>query len=123
MIGNQPEAAGSRLSMAELSIEEGRLRDAEAPVREAREVFRKQKLIKDEVDADTVLARALLARQVCGSSEGNRRRDGTLCESPESGSAPEAGSRDGCCPRGLGLRVRVRPKPSEVLPPHLRMPT
>jgi eukaryotic-like serine/threonine-protein kinase len=61
-IGDQFGSAESRLSLAELSIEEGRPREGEVLGRGAREVFRRQKVIDDEIWADAVLARALLAQ-------------------------------------------------------------
>ena len=60
-MGAAIDAAETQVSIAELAVEAGHSRDAEATVREAREVFRKQKLIEDEIWATAVLARALLA--------------------------------------------------------------
>jgi eukaryotic-like serine/threonine-protein kinase len=61
-MGATIDAAETQISIAELSIEAGHSRDAEAAVREAREVFRKQELIEDEIWANAVLARVLLAQ-------------------------------------------------------------
>jgi tetratricopeptide (TPR) repeat protein/TolB-like protein len=59
-MGAQIDAADTQVSMAELLIEGGHPRDAEAVVIEAREVIRK--LVGNEIWADAVLARALLAQ-------------------------------------------------------------
>jgi serine/threonine protein kinase/tetratricopeptide (TPR) repeat protein len=61
-MGAAIDVAESQVSIAELSIEAEHSRDTAAAVREAMEVFRKQKLIEDEIWANAVLARALLAQ-------------------------------------------------------------
>jgi len=61
-MGAQIDAAETQLSMAELGIEAGSSGDAEEGIREARETIRKQQLVDDEVWADAVLARTLLAK-------------------------------------------------------------
>ena len=61
-MGAAIDAAETQVSIAELSIEAEHSRDAEAAVRQARELFRKQKLIEDEIWANAVLAQALLAQ-------------------------------------------------------------
>jgi tetratricopeptide (TPR) repeat protein len=61
-MGAAIDVAETQVSIAELSIEAEHSRDAEAAVRQARELFRKQKLIEDEIWANAVLARALLAQ-------------------------------------------------------------
>ena len=61
-MGAQIDAAETQLSMAELGIEAGSSGDAEERIREARETIRKQQLVDDEVWADAVLARTLLAK-------------------------------------------------------------
>jgi tetratricopeptide (TPR) repeat protein len=62
-MGAQLDAAETQVSIADLAIETGHSKDAEAAMRQAREVFRTQKLIEDEIWADSVLARALLAQR------------------------------------------------------------
>jgi serine/threonine protein kinase/Tfp pilus assembly protein PilF len=59
-IGNELGAAGTQISTADLSVEEGHAADAELVIRAAREVFRKQKDLDDELSADSALIRALL---------------------------------------------------------------
>jgi len=61
-IGNEIGAAVSRISIAELLIKEGHAASAEPLIREAREVFRRQKDTDDEISADTALTRALLSQ-------------------------------------------------------------
>lgn len=59
--GDTGRLAEMRVALARLSIEEAKPADAIAPVREAREVFRKQGRLGDEIDAGTALAEAQLA--------------------------------------------------------------
>jgi eukaryotic-like serine/threonine-protein kinase len=61
-LGDQGGLAQTRVSLAELSIEEGHAGDAEALVRQASEIFRKQHNFDDDMWANAVLARALLAQ-------------------------------------------------------------
>jgi len=61
-MGDQAGVAESRTSLAELAIEEGHAEDAEALVRQASEMFRKQHNFDDDMWANAVLARALLAQ-------------------------------------------------------------
>jgi serine/threonine protein kinase/tetratricopeptide (TPR) repeat protein len=60
--GAQSDVEETRLSVAELSIEEGQTDAATALAYSARKLFRNQGLIEDEVWADAVLARALLTQ-------------------------------------------------------------
>ena len=60
-MGAQIDAAQTQLAFAELSIEHGQAKDVEPAVRSSREAVRKQGDFEDEIWADTVLARALLA--------------------------------------------------------------
>ncbi len=59
-LGEANGVAWDRLGLAALSIEEGRSGDAEATARAAMEAFQKQKSVRAEVFAHTLLARALL---------------------------------------------------------------
>lgn len=61
-IGEKGTIAESQLSIATLALEQGQPVAAETRVRDAREEFRKEKQIDDEILADTCLARALLAQ-------------------------------------------------------------
>jgi tetratricopeptide (TPR) repeat protein len=60
-VNNQGDAAESNVAIAKLSIEQGQAVEAEALVRDARDIFRKKKWAGDEIWADSVLAMALLA--------------------------------------------------------------
>ena len=60
--GAEIDVEETRLSVAELSIEEGQADTAKALAYSARKLFRNQGRIEDEVWADAVLARALLAQ-------------------------------------------------------------
>jgi len=60
--GAQSDVEETRLSVAELSIEEGQTDAATALAYSARKLFRNQGPIEEEVWADAVLARALLAQ-------------------------------------------------------------
>jgi tetratricopeptide (TPR) repeat protein len=59
-IGEKGATAESQLSLATLALEQRQPVAAETRVREAREEFRKEKQIDDEILADTVLARSLV---------------------------------------------------------------
>jgi serine/threonine protein kinase/tetratricopeptide (TPR) repeat protein len=72
-IGVSDDAAKTQVALVELSIEEGHAEDADALLRDAREVFRKQEEIDREMWATSVLARALLAQGK--SSEGRTEID------------------------------------------------
>jgi len=61
-MGAQLDAAQTRVSMARQLIESGLPGDAEAVVKEAREVIRKEKLVGGEIVADAVLVQALVAQ-------------------------------------------------------------
>jgi tetratricopeptide (TPR) repeat protein len=65
---NQGDAAESHVAIAKLSIEQGQAVDSEAPVRDARDIFRKKKWTGDEIWADAVLAMALLAEGKSGEA-------------------------------------------------------
>jgi eukaryotic-like serine/threonine-protein kinase len=60
-IDEKTNAAGSRLQLAALSIEEGNAADAERSAREVRDEYRKEGHPGDEMTADVVLLRALYA--------------------------------------------------------------
>ena len=60
-LGDQGDAAGTRIALAELSIEEGHPKEAEAPLRQAISELSALKLIDDEAWAYPILARALLS--------------------------------------------------------------
>ena len=60
-MGEQATMAGSMMSLADLSIEEGHAAEAQGPLRDALEIFRQQQLPDDELTAHLLLARALLA--------------------------------------------------------------
>jgi serine/threonine protein kinase/tetratricopeptide (TPR) repeat protein len=62
-IEEQSNAAASRLQLAGLSIEDGKPADAERVAREVRDEYRKEGHPDDELTADVVLLRALLAQQ------------------------------------------------------------
>jgi eukaryotic-like serine/threonine-protein kinase len=62
-IEEQSNAAGSRLQLAALSIEDGNPADAERVARQVRDEYRKEGHPDDEIAADVVLLRALLAQQ------------------------------------------------------------
>jgi len=59
-LAEQVPAGQSQLSLATLSLEEGHPEAALAPTRQALEVFRTNKAVDDEADADLLLARILL---------------------------------------------------------------
>ena len=61
-IGERGTIAESQLALASLGIEWGQPANAETRIREAREEFRKEKQIDDELSADSLLARALVAQ-------------------------------------------------------------
>jgi len=61
--GEKGSIAESQLSLANMALEEGLPAEAETRAREAREEFRKEKQVDDEILADTILARAFLAQQ------------------------------------------------------------
>ena len=61
-IGEKGTIAESQLALAILALEQGQPAETETRIREAREEFRKEKQIDDEMLADTVLARAFLAQ-------------------------------------------------------------
>jgi DNA-binding winged helix-turn-helix (wHTH) protein/tetratricopeptide (TPR) repeat protein/TolB-like protein len=61
-IGEKGTIAESKLALAILALERGQPGETENRIREAREEFRKEKQIDDEMLADTVLARALVAQ-------------------------------------------------------------
>ncbi len=61
-IGEKGTTAESQLALAILALEQGQPAETETRIREAREEFRKEKQIDDEMLADTVLARAFLAQ-------------------------------------------------------------
>jgi len=60
-IGEKGTIAESQLALAILALERGQPAETETRIHEAREEFRKEKQIDDEMLADTVLARAFLA--------------------------------------------------------------
>ena len=60
-IGEKGTIAESQLALAVLALERGLPNETETRIHAAREEFRKEKQIDDEMLADTVLARALLA--------------------------------------------------------------
>jgi serine/threonine protein kinase/Tfp pilus assembly protein PilF len=62
-IEEQSNAAASRLQLAGLSIEAGNPADAERVARQVRDEYRKERHPDDEIAADVVLLRALLAQQ------------------------------------------------------------
>ena len=62
-IEEQSNAAGSRLQLAALSIEDGKPADAESVARQVRDEYRKEGHPDDELAADVVLLQALLAQQ------------------------------------------------------------
>ena len=61
-IGNEIGTAKSQVSIAVMSIDDGHATNAEPLIRAAREVFRKQKDLNDEILATATLAQALLAQ-------------------------------------------------------------
>ena len=61
-IGEKGTIAESQLALAVLALERGQIDETETRVREARQEFRNEKQIDDEMLADTVLARALVAQ-------------------------------------------------------------
>jgi eukaryotic-like serine/threonine-protein kinase len=61
-IGEDSNAAATKLQLAVLSIEDGNAADAERAAREVREEYRKEAHPDDEIDADVVLLKALLAQ-------------------------------------------------------------
>jgi DNA-binding winged helix-turn-helix (wHTH) protein/tetratricopeptide (TPR) repeat protein len=61
-IGEKGTIAESQLALAILALERGQPGETENRIREAREEFRKEKQIDDEMLANTVLARALVAQ-------------------------------------------------------------
>jgi tetratricopeptide (TPR) repeat protein len=61
-IGEKGTIAESQLALAILSLERGRPSEAEITLRQAREEFRNEKQTDNEMLADTVLARALMAQ-------------------------------------------------------------
>jgi len=73
-LGAKGGSARSRLVLAQLSVEGRHLAEAETLARGAREEFRKEKRTGDEIDADTVLASALLAQGK--SAEAQKEVDG-----------------------------------------------
>jgi eukaryotic-like serine/threonine-protein kinase len=62
-IEEQSNAAGSRLQLAALSIEDGKPADAESVARQVRDEYRKERHPDDELAADVVLLQALFAQQ------------------------------------------------------------
>jgi eukaryotic-like serine/threonine-protein kinase len=60
--GNKTGVAGSQISIAVLSIEQGHAGNAVLAIREAREALRKQGDMDNELRADAALAQALLAQ-------------------------------------------------------------
>jgi eukaryotic-like serine/threonine-protein kinase len=61
-IGEKGTIAESQLALAILALERGQPAETETRIREAREEFRKEKQIDDEMLADTVLARSLIVQ-------------------------------------------------------------
>jgi len=61
-LGEQDVVAESQDALAELSVEEGNLEQAETLLRMAIAEFEKEKLVPDQISAYTVLGRVLLAR-------------------------------------------------------------
>jgi eukaryotic-like serine/threonine-protein kinase len=61
-IGEKGTIAESQLALAIVALERGQPAETETRIREAREEFRREKQIDDEMLADTVLARALVAQ-------------------------------------------------------------
>jgi eukaryotic-like serine/threonine-protein kinase len=61
-IGERGSIAESQLSLANIALEDGLPAEAETSAREAREEFRKEKQVDDEILADIFLARAFLAQ-------------------------------------------------------------
>jgi len=70
-MGEKGDVAESQVSLAELSIEEGAAATAESPLRDARTVFQSESQIDDEIEADTVLVRALLAQSKLADAQSN----------------------------------------------------
>jgi serine/threonine protein kinase/tetratricopeptide (TPR) repeat protein len=59
-IGNETGAAESKIFITNISLQQGHAADAEPVIRGAREVFRQQKNLDDEVSSDSTLIRAFL---------------------------------------------------------------
>jgi serine/threonine protein kinase/Tfp pilus assembly protein PilF len=78
--GAQVEAEETQLSIAELSIEEGQTDAAKALAYSARKLFRNQGRIEDEVWANAVLARALLAQGKVTEARNELESAGDLVE-------------------------------------------
>jgi eukaryotic-like serine/threonine-protein kinase len=68
-IEEKSNAAESRLELAALSIEEGHAADAEQVAREVRDEYRREGHPDDEIGADAVLLRALLAENKSDEAE------------------------------------------------------
>ena len=62
-IGEKQAIAESEVAIARLAFEEGRVADAEVAARRCRDQFRQEQQKDDELDASTVLIRALLAQK------------------------------------------------------------
>jgi tetratricopeptide (TPR) repeat protein len=58
--GDQPNIAGTRLSLAKLALEEGKVTDAETLARQAIQEFQAEKLVDNEADARSTLSRCLI---------------------------------------------------------------
>ena len=61
-IGEKATRAESLLALADLTMEEGRAKDAETLARQALDEFQSEKLREDEISARIVLARSLMAQ-------------------------------------------------------------
>jgi tetratricopeptide (TPR) repeat protein len=73
-MGEKVNTAFTRVALADLSVEEGRPSDAEAPARQAAEQFAKEALAREEGWARLVLGRALLARGETASARSEAER-------------------------------------------------
>ena len=67
--GEKGDASQSRLSLAEISLEEGRPFEGERSARQAEEEFRNQKALDDQAKAEAVLAGSLLAQMKLSEAE------------------------------------------------------
>ena len=68
-IGEKGTIAESQLALAILALERGQPDETETKIQEARQEFRKEKQIDDEMLADTILARALVTQHKYAEAE------------------------------------------------------
>jgi len=85
-IGETGNAAAAQVALAELSLEEGHPTEAETTIRNAREVFRKTAQVEDEINADALLLRTLLAKgEIAEASHEMEQAEGLVKQNHDRG--------------------------------------